>query len=403
VRSRRGGRTSLPEHSKIRKVHHFPATPPLLSRRRLLIAAAGVASACAPAKAVGYRGYCLVANRASRNIGVVDLLRFRLRRQIPLDAEPSEIVAHPSATKAFVLTPDTGTVQEIDAERLAVSRRVRVGNRALNMSLAPGGKALWVLLRDPAELVELPLDSFAPRRRVRLPWAPNGFTIGANLAAVASYANRAIAVVSLDRAAAERVIDAKDEPSILHFRRDGAQLIAGSHPDRALTIFDPASGKTVVRLPVGIAPRNFCPDNTGGQLYVTGDGMDAVVVIYPYETEIGQTILAGHAPGAMAVTLGDSPLLLVANPENDRITALDANNTGKSLVTVVDVGQEPHRIVITPDNEYALALNRRSGDLSVIRRISLSNGRPFRRPTPLFTMIPVGEEPVAAAVVPWSA
>jgi DNA-binding beta-propeller fold protein YncE len=370
----------------------------------LIAAAAGAASACGPAKAVGYRGYCLVANRAGRDIGVVDLLRFRLRRQIPLDAEPSEIVAHPSAPKAFVLTPDTGTVWEIDTERLTVSRRIRPGARALNMSLAPGGKALWVLSRDPAELVELPFDSFAPRHRVSLPWAPNGFTLGAgNLAAVASYANRAIAVVSLGRAAIDRVIDAKDEPSILHFRQDGAQLIAGSHPDRALTIFDPASGKTVVRLPVAIAPRNFCPDNTGGQLYVTGDGMDAVVVIYPYETEVGQTILAGHAPDAMAVTLGDSPLLLVANPENDRITALDATNTGKSLVTVVDVGQEPHRIVMTPDNEYALALNRRSGDLSVIRRISLSNGRPFRRPTPLFTMIPVGDEPVAAVVVPWQA
>jgi DNA-binding beta-propeller fold protein YncE len=381
-----------------------PASTPLLSRRRLLVSAAGSAvPACAPAKAVGYRGYCLVANRVSRNVGVVDLLRFRLRRQIPLDAEPSEIVAHPSAPKAFVLTPDTGTVWEIDTERLAVSRRSRIGNRALNMSLAPAGKALWVLSREPAELVELPLDSLTPRSRVRLPWVPNGFTGGANLAAVASYANRAIAIVSLEHAAVDRVIDAKDEPSILHFRQDGAQLIAGSHPDRALTIFDPASGKIVVRLPVGIAPRNFCPDKKGGQLYVTGDGMDAVVVIYPYETEVGQTILAGHAPGAMAVTQGDTPLLLVANPENDRITALDANNTSKSLVTVVDVGQEPHRIVITPDNEYALALNRRSGDLSVIRRISLNNGRPFRRPTPVFTMVPVGDEPVAAAVVPWSA
>jgi DNA-binding beta-propeller fold protein YncE len=386
-------------------VPRFPVPSPLLSRRRLLLtAAAGAASACAPAKAVGYRGYCLVANRASRNIGVVDLLRFRLRKQIPLDAEPSEIVAHPSAPKAFVLSPDTGTVWEIDTERLAVSRRVRVGNRAVDISIAPEGKtALWVLFRDPAELVELPIDSFAPRRRVRLPWDPNGFTLGAgNLAAVASYANRAIAVVSLDRAAIDRVIDAKDEPSILHFRKDGMQLIAGSHPDQAITIFEPASGKTVVRLPVGIAPRNFCPDEKGGQLYVTGDGMDAVVVIYPYETEVGQTILAGHAPGAMAVTNDDSPLLLVANPENDRITALDANNTAKSLVTVVDVGQEPRRIVITPDNAYALALNRRSGDLSVIRRISLSNGRPFRRPTPMFTMIPVGDEPVAAVVVPWA-
>ena len=29
---------------------------------------------------------------------------------------------------------------------------------------------------------------------------------------------------------------------MLHFRQDGAQLIAGSHPDRALTIFDAGVG-----------------------------------------------------------------------------------------------------------------------------------------------------------------
>ena len=387
------------------------ALQPLLSRRRLLISAgAGVFSACAPAKAVGYRGYCLVANRASRNVGVVDLYRFRLRRQIPLGGAPSEIVVHAAAPKAYVLLPEDGEVVEIDTQKLTVNRRARIGAHAINMSLAPvrsvagkdTGAVLWVLSRDPAELIELSLDSFTPRRRVSLPSTPDGFTLSSgNLAAVASYASRTIALVSLDNATLSRVIECKDEPSILHFRMDGAQLIAGSHPDRALTIFDPPSGRTVVRLPVGLAPRNFCPDNTGGQLYVTGDGMDAVVVIYPYETEIGQTILAGHAPAAMAVTQGDVPLLLVANPESDRVTALDANNTGKSLVTVVDVGQEPHRIVMTPDSEYALVLNRRSGDLSVIRRISLSNGKPFRRPTPVFTMVPVGEEPVAAAVAPW--
>ena len=315
------------------------------------------------------------------------------------------MIAHPSAVKAYALAPEAGTVCEIDSERLAIQRRVRVCDLALGMSLVRiGAGALWVLSREPAELIELPLDSFAPRRRVRLPWAPDVFTVGAgNLAAVASYRARSIALVSLDHASVARIIDANDEPSLLHFRFDGALLVSGSHPSRAITIFDAASGRTVVRLPLPLAPRNFCPDKQGGQIYVTGDGIDAVVVLYPYETEIGETILAGHAPDSMAVTFGDSPLLLVANPMNNRVTALDANNSGKSLVTVVDVGQEPRRIIMTPDNEYALVLNRASGDVSVIRRVSMGSGRPFRRPTPVFTMIPVGEEPVDAAIVPWRA
>ncbi len=385
------------------------AAPPNLSRRSLLLAAA--AAACGPPKARGYRGYCFVANQDSRTVAVIDLTNFRLRAHIPLDAAPAAIAAHPSQPKAYVLAPEAGTVYEIDAGKLAVTRRARAGDRAINMAVAPNNEALWILYSDPGELVELPFDSLRPRRRIRLTSQPDGFHLSStNYAAIASYRDRTITVASLDRAAIERVIASRDEPSLLQFQQDGAQIVAGSHPDRAVTIFNTASGKTVVRLALAIAPQHFCQDVTGGQLYVTGEGMDAVVIIYPYETEIGQTILAGHAPGAMAVTHGASPLLLVANPDSDRITALDVNTMG-FVTAVVDVGQEPCCIVTTPgsqpDSQYALVLNRKSGDVTVIRSYSLSRGGPFKeplaKPTPVFTMIPVGEKPVAAAIVPWGA
>lgn len=386
------------------------APPPKLSRRSLLLAAA--AAACGPPKARGYRGYCLVANQESRSVAVIDLSNFRLRAHIALDEAPAAIVAHPSQPKAYVLAPDAGTVYEIDAVKFSVSRRARAGDRALSMAVAPGNDALWILYYGkPGELVEVPFDSLRPRRRVRLTSPPDGFDLsGANYAAIASYRDRTIAIASLERAAIERVIASRDEPSLIHFQQDGTQIVAGSHPDRAVTIFNTASGKTVVRLALAVAPRHFCQDVTGGQLYVTGDGMDAVVIVYPYETEIGQTILAGHAPGAMAVTPGATSLLLVANTDSDRITALDVNTMG-FVTAVVDVGQEPCCIVTTPgsqpESQYALVLNRKSGDVTVIRTYSLNRGGPFkeplRKPTPVFTMIPVGEKPVAAAIVPWGA
>jgi DNA-binding beta-propeller fold protein YncE len=387
------------------RVLRLAAMPPNLSRRSLLLAMA--AAACGPPKARGFRGFCFVANQGSRNVAAIDLTNFRLRGQIALDDAPAAILAHPSQQRAYVLAP--GAVYEIDAVKLAVSRRVRAGGRAMSMAAAPnGGDALWILYRDPAELIELPFDSLRPRRRIRLSSPPDGFDLSStSYAAVASYRDRTITVASLERSAIDRVIAARDEPSLLHFQKDGAQIVAGSHPDRSLTIFNTASGKTVVRLPVDIAPRNFCTDNTGGQLYVTGDGMDAVVIVYPYETEIGQTILAGHAPGAMAVTQDASPLLLVANPDSDRVTALDVNTMGKSLIAVVDVGQEPRAILVTPDNQYALVLNRKSGDVTVIRTYSLNQSGPYKeplkRPMPVFTMIAVGDSPVAAAIVPWRA
>jgi hypothetical protein len=75
------------------------------------------------------------------------------------------------------------------------------------------------------------------------------------------------------------------------------------------------------------------------------------------------------------------------------------------LVALVTVGSRPGQIVLTPDREYALVLNENSGDMAVIRIFSLGGnqvgGERVKRykSAPLFTMIPVGEGPVSAAVV----
>jgi YVTN family beta-propeller protein len=381
-------------------------TRPLISRRTLLLSsAAGLA--CSRRKATGFLGYCFVANRDGRSIGVVDLDRFVVRKQIPLDAAPSAVVAHPAGGRAFVLAAQAGTVYEIDAASLSVTRRARAGNEAVEMRLSPRHDALWVLYRDPAALVEIPLDSMRPGRRIRLRATPDGFDLGnGGLAAVASRQDRTIVLASLARGAVERTIAAGAEPSILRFQSDGRQLIAGSAPERSVIIFDVSTGRTVVRLPVPVAPRHFCFDRMktgeeGGQLFVTGDGMDAVVIVFPYSSEVDQTVLAGRAPGVMAAT---DRYLLVANPESNGITVLDLDS--RKLVAVVQVGQQPRGILLTPDQQYALVLNERSGDLAVIRVFSLAftpTGSQRRyKSAPLFTLLPVGDRPVSAAVVAWS-
>jgi DNA-binding beta-propeller fold protein YncE len=72
---------------------------------------------------------------------------------------------------------------------------------------------------------------------------------------------------------------------------------------------------------------------------------------------------------------------------------------------VVQVGRGPCRIVLTPDGQYALVLNEKSGDMAVVRMLALSttpNGS-YRRFKPasasIFTLIPVGEHPVSVAIV----
>ena len=126
--------------------------------------------------------------------------------------------------------------------------------------------------------------------------------------------------------------------------------------------------------------------------------MDAVVIVFPYSTEIDQTVLAGHAPGAVAVTGGPDSYLLVANPDSGSVTAIDMYS--RRLVAVVQVGQGPCDIVLTPDNQYAMSVDEVSGDLAVIRLSAFSEEWVHHyKSASLFTMAPVGAQPAAAVVV----
>jgi YVTN family beta-propeller protein len=356
---------------------------------------------CGRKKATGYPGYCFVANRGSRSVTAVDLSTFRVRKQIPVDAPPSAMLAGPASEKpkVYALAPNAGAVYEIDVASLTVSRKAWGGSQAVAMRLAPQGDALWALYREPAALVQIPLGSFRPSRRISLPAPPDGFDLsGDGRAAIVSRKGRSISIVSLSHGVIERAIASADEPSLVQFRSDSQLLMAACPPDRNLAIYDVATGKTVVRLPLPLAPRHFCVTPDGGQLFVTGDGMDAVVIVFPYSTEIDQTVLAGHAPGAMAVTETSEPYLLVANPESGSVTALDVDT--RMLVAVVQVGQTPGAILLTPDRQYALAIDEQSGDLAVIRLSTFSEPWVHRyKSAPLFTAVQVGDHPAGAVVV----
>jgi len=131
-------------------------------------------------------------------------------------------------------------------------------------------------------------------------------------------------------------------------------------------------------------------------VFVTGEGMDAVVVVYPYYTpQIGQTVLAGHNPGAMAASASPG-YLFVANPKSAGVSILDIETS--KVLAVTPVGTEPSSITITPDDQYALVLNQASGDMAVIRIKSVTTAAHWKK-GPLFMLIPVGSKPVSTAVV----
>src|SRR5690242_5311533 len=191
--------------------------PPIT--RRAILAAAAFGAACRKPKATGILGYCFVANRDSRSISVVDLSRFRTRANIALDAAPTEIVAPAKPARAYVLAPQAGTIYEVDAVSLAISRRIRLGNDAAGMRLSRAGDSLWVLMRDPAALIEVPLSSLHPQRQIRLSAPPDSFDLGRETddACIVARAAGTVTLASLASAEITRTITPAATPSIACF------------------------------------------------------------------------------------------------------------------------------------------------------------------------------------------
>jgi YVTN family beta-propeller protein len=362
--------------------------------RRALLAGAGALVGCARRKSRGFPGYAFVANSGARSVAAVDLNTFTLAKQIGLDGAPGAVLANPMRPGVLVLMPENGAVCEIDATRLTVVRKMRLGNPAMAMRLSADGKSLWVL--QARALVRLEGSRLRVVESIPLPGIAGDFDLtGDGRAAVSFREERRLALVRLSSGTID-VIDAGCEPSLVRFQSDGKQVLVGSRAARNLTIFDAASGRTAVRLPLPVEPANCCFNSDGGQMFVTGPGMDVVVIVYPYQTEVGETILAGRTPDGMAVS-ATPQYLFVANPESGSVTVLDIDT--RKLVGALAVGQEPRRILITPDNRYALVLNKQSGNMAVIRISAFTDRRHRTDPAPLFTVVPLGAQPVAGAVV----
>ena len=353
------------------------------------------AAGCGRRKGTGFPGYAFVANEEAGTVSAVDLTSFSVTSHIRLDGYPSELIAHPTSPLLYALTPGNGTVHEIDARKLAVVRRRQAAPSASGMQLTPNADAVWVLSPEAKRLTRVPLAGFDADARIPLKLEPTGFDLSRyfNKAAVSHGPEGSVTLVDLDTLSAGPPHRIGKQAGVIRFRHDGRQVLVGSAAERLVSVIDTESRRLVVQLPLAVEPRHFCFKRDGGQLFISGPGMDAVVVVYPYDTQVAETVLAGHAPGFMAAS-SQPEYLFVTNPQSGEVTILDINAGG--AIAVARVGSEPSFVAITPDNQYALVLNRRSGDMAVIRMAAIT-GKPTMS-APLFTMIAVGSRPVSAAV-----
>lgn len=354
-------------------------------------------AACARKKATGFPGYALISTSGENSVAVVDLARFRLARQIDVGAPPTAVVS--GSDRSFVLTPSTGSVHVLDAGLHRVSSH-KLADELSGIRLTADGRLLVAIANAPAEFITADARSLQVIRRQKLDATPVALDIASPTYAAVSTAHGSINLFHLETGRSWRA-QMPAEIGAVRFRADAQLLFAANLGERSLTAVNVPSLQVIADLPLAMKPQNLCFNADAGQLFVSGEGMDAVAIVFPYDTlEVEQTILAGRDPGFMACSANPAYLFVASHSGSD-VCILGV--ASRKIIGIVEVGVRPSYITVTPDSQYALVLDELSGDMAVIRVTGIRTNAEANRTksgAALFTMIPVGARPVHAAIVP---
>lgn len=366
----------------------------MISRRAFSAALPAFAAACRRGAKGGFPGRLYVASAGEAVLGVVDLARFAYERSLPLPAPASTVMAHGGLV--YTLCPQARALMVFEGAEPRPRSLLRLPGAPQTAVLKHG--RLWCLMADPPRLLPVDLQPLRMRAPIVLPGTPVSFDVAdPQPRACIALARGEVVFAHLETGLVlpPRLIE--DRPGLVRFRSDGRVAIVAGLDRRQLILLEAQTRDVMVQLPLAVMPERFCFSADGGQLFITGEGSDAVVIAYPYRSEIAQTSLSGRKPGEMAAS-ASPPLLFVSNPQAGSVTTFSIAE--QRVVSVTGVGAEPGPIYITPDQEFALVLNRASGDMAVIRIPAIPVDTRRRKTAPLLTMIPVGPQPRAAVIVP---
>ena len=366
---------------------------------------------CLRRKGTGYPGYALVAAAADAAISVVDLRAFRLAGKIDLHAAPSTVLAQSRAGDALAITGANGTLHLLDLNGLTRRASFRVADDLAGGRLLPDGRHAAVISRASRQLLIVDLAARRVIKRFPLAGTPADLDLG-----VTDTGAVRVAVAMADQMPNAGTVEQFDLDSGAHnrqyvssslgslrYRRDAGFLFVANYDGRSITVLDGRSLAPIADLPLALRPEQLCFNADDGQLFVTGTGMDGIAIVFTYEPLIvEQTVLAGPSPGPMACST-QPEYLFVASKTGSVVSILSV--LSRQVIAVVEAGQNPRQILMTPDNQYALILYGQSGELAVIRIPAITQNRNrsgaanrYKSAAALFTMIPVGDQPVGAAI-----
>lgn len=189
-----------------------------------------------------------------------------------------------------------------------------------------------------------------------------GASFAQGTAYVTSEKDDAVTLIDVATMAVKGTIKTCKRARHIQVAPDGKVLVACTESNVA-DVIDPATGKSVRRIPLGDDPEAFDLSPDGKVLYVSNEDDGEASFIDVASGKKLQSVKVGEEPEGVKVSL-DGKLVYVTSEVASLVHAIDTA-TGK-VVKNIKTGKRPRRMAFTPDGKELWVTNELDASVSII-------------------------------------
>ena len=372
----------------------------------LLLIVSGCRRRGFPEYPADYREFAYVTNGGGNTVTVLDIVNLRQDRVLQVGAEPTGITANPKRNEVYAVNSGSGSVSVIDAEKNRVVATIAVHRRPYFIDVDSEGRRAYVANAGSNSVSVLDLDKRREIAVIGVGEAPglakispdNGSLVVTNrMSGSVSVADPATFKVRAAFSGCPQATDAV----ILPDSSKAFVACSGGHQVMAIGLARPSSpiesehyDRLLSLLDVGKTPVHLALKPDGGEIFVSNFNSDSISEIATGTNEVGGAYLIGAHP-SFGVVSADNAFLWVSNFNADSISVYSIDD-GRRINTV-HVGGGPDALTFSANGFLLLAVDARSGDVSVLKTQSYAPNGAVTMGS-LFTMLPAGKQPNAIAV-----
>jgi len=353
-----------------------------------------------------YREFAYVTNGGSNTVTVLDLVNLRQDRVLEVGGAPSGITANPKRNEVYAVNSASGTVSVIDAEKNRVVATIPVHRKPYFIDVDGSGRRAYVANADSNNVSVIDLDKRREIAAIGVGEAPGLAKISPDEKSlvVTNRGGGSVSVADPEKFKVRAVFEGCPQATDAVILPDSSKAFvacSGGHQVMAIGLARPESplesehkDRLLAFLDVGKTPVSLALKPDGGEIFVANFDSDSISEIATGTNEVGGAYLIGAHPSYDIVS-ADNAFLWISNFNADSIGVYSIDD-GR-LINTVHVGGGPDALAFSTNGFLLLAVDARSGDVSVVRTQSYAlNGA--ARMGSLFTMLPAGEKPNGIAV-----